>query len=110
MVPKKFLTILALYLFPAFSIPFPNTTIGRTKEPIPGQYIVILRDGVDRKAYTDTFPRRADGTSSITHEWNIINGFAGDFSRRELEGLMSHPDIVSIEKDGPVRPKAATTQ
>lgn len=107
---SKNLIILTLCVLPAFSAPSPIVTVQKVKEPIAGRYIVILKDGASREANIDTLSRKINGASSITHEWNIINGFAGTFSATELEDLRSNPDVASIEEDGLVHTQAVVTQ
>ena len=99
---SKNVAILALCTLPAFSAPSPLIKVRRAEEPVAGRYIVTLKDGVNREAHV-----RARST---THEWDIINGFAGTFSEAEVEDLRSNPDVAFIEEDGLVRTQAIVTQ
>lgn len=99
---SKKLIVLALFVLPTFSAPSPLVNVKRVKEPIPGRYLVTLKDGVDRKAHLSA--------RSATHEWDIVNGFAGNFSTAELQDLRSSPDVASIEEDGLFYSQATLTQ
>lgn len=96
-MPWTIFFTLALHVLPIFSVHSP-LTIREAEEPITGgRHIVTLKDGVSQEAHIDAM---TNGTSWITHKWDIINGFAGYFSAEDLERLRSHPDVVSIEEDG----------
>lgn len=99
----KNLVVLALCVLSALSAPSPLINVQKAKEPIGGRYIVTLKEGADRKT-------NIGSVSSVTHEWDIINGFAGSFSADELETLRSNPDVLSIEEDGIVYTQATVTQ
>jgi len=100
---------IALHVIPIFSAHSP-LTIREAKGPTTGRHIVILRDDVSREAHLNASSYKTNGTSLITHEWDIINGFAGYFSAEDLENLRSHPDIASIEEDGLVYAQGVVTQ
>ena len=102
------LVILALCVLPALSAPSPLIQVHKAKEPVAGRYIVTLKEGANRKAHLNAFSRDIKGT--ITHEWDIINGFAATFSAPQLEDLRSNPDVVSIEEDGLIHAQATVTQ
>lgn len=102
---SKTLAILALCVLPAFTAPPPLVEVQKAKEPIDGRYIITLKEGADRKIHINSFSRQA-----ITHEWDIVNGFAGTFYSSEIETLRSHPDVVSIEEDGLVHTQSTITQ
>ena len=93
------LFIIALCVLPIFSV-HSRLTIRKAKERIIGRHIVMLKDGVSREAHVKASFHKTDNTSWITHEWDIVNGFAGYFSAEDLENLRSHPDVASIEEDG----------
>ena len=48
--------------------------------------------------------------SQVTHEWDIIHGFAGNFADADLELLKCHPNVVSIEEDGYAHTQAISIQ
>ena len=107
---SKNLIILALYVLTAFSAPSPLVKVQKAKEPIAGRYIVTLKEGINLRANIDALSRKLNGSSSITQELNIINGFAGSFSPTELEALSSDPGVAFIEEDGLVRTQTVITQ
>ena len=96
------LVILALFVLPAFSAPSPLVRVQKAKEPIAGRHIITFKEGANFQANIDS--------TSITHQWDIINGFAGSFSEAEIEALRSNPDVLSIEEDGVVHTQATVTQ
>lgn len=104
------LVILAFWVLPIFSAPSPLVKVQMAKEAVAGRYIVTLKDGVSREAAVNTFSRKAGGISPVTHQWEIINGFAGTFSATELEVLRSNPDVISIEEDGLVHTQTVVNQ
>jgi len=75
-------------------------TVSKTEHPAPGRYIVTLKDDVSLAAHvSSTQATIASTASSITHEFNLINGYAGEFTDNDLNDLRSHPDIALIEQD-----------
>jgi len=101
----KNLVILALCILPAFSAPSPLVSVEKAEEPVAGQYIVLLKEDANRQTSIDSI-----NAASVTHEWDIVNGFAGSFSPDDIETLRSNPDVVSIEEDGVVHTQAIVTQ
>jgi len=108
----KILAILALCILPAFSDPHTPIEVHKAKEPTDGRYIVILKDGISRRDHINSLSRRGilSGNPSITHEWDVINGFGGSFSTSEIESLRSNPDVLSIEEDGRIYPQGGPLQ
>ena len=85
--------------------PFPPMasllTVTKAKKPVPGSYIVTLKEGVSLAAHvSSTQSKIASTPSNIVHEFNRINGYAGKFSDDDLNDLRAHPEIASIEEDG----------
>jgi len=75
-------------------------TVSKVKKPAPGRYIVVLKDDVSLAAHVGSIQARIASTASnITDEFNLINGYAGDFTDDDLNDLRSHTDIASIEED-----------
>ena len=75
-------------------------TVSKAKNPIPGRYIVTLKDDVSLATHVSSVQTTiASTTSNITHEYSLINGYAGEFTDDDLNDLRSHPDIASIEQD-----------
>ena len=108
---SKNVAILTLYILPTFSLSTltPPITIHKTKDPTPG-HMVALKDGVSLEDHIETFHHKTNGTSSITHKWGSVNGFAGIFSAGELEYLQSHPDVDFIEENGQGRIQRTKTR
>jgi len=99
MFPKS-LFILALFALSVLSAP------PAPEEPTAGRYIITLRDGVNRRDHINSLSRRGVNWNSwITHELAIINGFVGHFSASDIGSLRTHPDVLFVEKDSPVRPQ-----
>jgi len=107
---SKNLSILALCVLPAFSAPSPLVNVQKANEPITGRYIVTLKGGASRETNINALSRKVNDTLSITHEWDIINGFAGSFSAAHIEALRSNPDVASIEEDGIIHTQTVVTQ
>jgi cerevisin len=79
-------------------------TVSKAKESLPGRYIITLKGEVslaDHVSSTNT--KIASTPSNITHEYNLINAYAGEFSDDDLNDLRAHPEITSIEEDGTVQ-------
>ena len=75
--------------------------IAPAKEPIPGRYIVTVKEGVSIASHTSAIQSSIASTdSNITHELSIINGYAGKFTDEDLNALRANPEIDSIEQDG----------
>jgi len=75
-------------------------TVSHVENAVPGRYIVTLKDNVPLAAHVSTTQASiASSTSNITHEFNLINGYVGEFTDDDLNDLRSHPDIASIEQD-----------
>ncbi|KAF9642887.1 subtilisin-like protein [Thelephora ganbajun] len=82
-------------------MPSPSiVSIKKTKDAIPGRYIVTFKDSVDHDIGVSSVTDRIDPQSSVTHKWGFINGLAGTFTDADLELLRSHPHVASIEEDG----------
>ena len=76
-------------------------TVSKAKRPIPGRYIITLKEDVSLAAHvSSTQASIASTTSNITHELDIINGYAGEFTESDLDDLRANPEIDSIEEDG----------
>jgi len=75
-------------------------TVSKAETPVPGRYIVTLKDDVSLAAHvSSTKASIASTASNITDEFNLINGYAGEFTDDDLNDLRSNPDIASIEQD-----------
>lgn len=110
MFSKQFFA-LATLLLPAIAAPSPLITISKVANAVPGRFIITLKEGASRAAHVSSIQSKIASTpSKITHEFNIINGYAGEFSADDLNELRAHPDIASIEEDGISHTLATKTQ
>ena len=79
-------------------------TVSKTENAIPGRYIITLKEDVSLAAHvSSTQASIASTPSNITHELDVINGYAGEFSEDDLNDLRANPEIHSIEQDGTVQ-------
>ena len=86
-------------------------TVSEAKKAIPGRYIITLKEEVSLTAHvSSTQASIASTPSNITHELDIINGYAGEFSEDDLNDLRANPEIASIEQDGTVKTCSVVTQ
>ncbi|WP_229780764.1 S8 family peptidase [Deinococcus malanensis] len=60
---------------------------------IPGQYIVVLKEGVE--------PRGLAQAAGVTPKfvYSIVNGFAGSLNEGQLNALRNNPNVAYIEPD-----------
>ncbi|GLB33454.1 putative peptidase S8 family protein [Lyophyllum shimeji] len=92
---RLYSSIYVLSLLPILlaALPQDQKSILRSKEAIPGRYIVKLK--------SDTANRQAlPALSGITHRWSGWNGFAGNFSSETLHRLLASPEVEFVEEDG----------
>jgi len=76
-------------------------TVTKAKKPVPGSYIITLKEEVSLAAHvSSTQTKIASTPSNIVHEFTRINAYAGKFSEDDLNDLRAHPEIASIEEDG----------
>lgn len=97
---SKQLVALFFCVLSVFAAPSPLVLVSKTADAIPGRYIVTFRDDVDHVSGVSSVTSKISPQSSITHEWDIINGLAGTFTDADLEVLKSDPNVASIEEDG----------
>jgi len=91
----------------------PLLPVYKAEHPVPGRYIITLNDGVSLAAHlkytrasiasniskTTEKEKKSKSSSHITHEFNLINGYAGKFTNDDLNDLRARLDIASIEQD-----------
>jgi cerevisin len=94
------LVVIALCILPALS------ALPPLDEPVTRRHIVTLKDDVSCEAHVDALSRMLGPTSSVTHEWDVMNSFAGIFSEADLEGLRTNPNVSSIDEDVLAHPQA----
>ena len=86
-------------------------TVSKAENAIPGKYIITLKEGVSLAAHVSSVQAIIASTpSNITHELEIINGYAGEFSEDDLNDLRANPEIDSIEEDGTAQTCVVVTQ
>jgi len=90
------LTILAAPFAFAIAAPAATHTVKKFAGEKTGRLIVQLKPGVVR---TNVFAL-VGKNATITHEWDLINGFAGHLDDDALNVLQAHPDVLSISEDG----------
>jgi subtilisin family serine protease len=71
-----------------------HTQATRGGKAIPGSYIVVLQDGADAGAVT-----QRHGVAARYVYSSVINGFAGDLNRGQLNQLRRDPDVKYIDED-----------
>ena len=106
------LVALALFVLPALAAPSPLLRISKTQNPIPRRYIVTLKQvqATSDTMNVETFSNTMSSASNITHWWDSMNAFAGDFSDDDLETLRADSRVDAIEEDGIVTALASLTQ
>ena len=109
MFAKQFVT-LVLCVLPVLAAPSPLIPVTKTKDPVAGQYIVVFKDGVTHPTGISSVTSKISSQSKITHEWTIINGFAGSFSDADLEVLRANPNVKSIDQGGRAYAQAVSSQ
>lgn len=90
------LALLALVV-PVFCALNGLITIEKANGPTSGKHIITLKKSVDKAnliSQLDTF--------TVTHKWDIINGFAGHCDETTLNFLRAHSAVESIAEDGTV--------
>ena len=110
MFSRQFFALTTL-LLPVLAVPSPLLTVSKVANATAGRYIITLKEGVSRASHLSSIQSKIASTpSTITHEFNIINGYAGELSPDDLNELRANPDIALIEEDGISRTFATETQ
>jgi len=108
---SKHLFALTTLLLTVLAAPSPLLTVSKVANAVPGRYIITLKEGASRAAHISSVRNKLASTpSKITNEFNIINGYAGEFSADDLNELRADPDIAWIEEDGISHTSATKTQ
>lgn len=94
------------------AVPLPQDTASAPAVPIPGKYIVTLKEGVDTESHTSwvsdiqarSLSRRQDGTTAPdgveqTYEIASFKGYAGEFDEATLNEIKASPDVAAVEAD-----------
>ncbi|KAF9528201.1 serine proteinase [Crepidotus variabilis] len=61
-----------------------------------GRHIITLKQGASKNGFIN----KATLSSDMTHKWDIINAFAGQFTDDNLNALRSDPNVESVTEDG----------
>lgn len=104
------LVALALYTLPALAAPSPLLRISRAQNPLPGKYIVTLKQEPSDTISVDSVSSTMSSASNITHQWENMGAFAGEFSVDDLETLRADPRVEAIEEDGTMTTLASVSQ
>ncbi|KAG6918457.1 hypothetical protein DXG01_014334 [Tephrocybe rancida] len=86
-------TALALVL-PALAAPRSALQVEKYNGETNGKYVVKLKPGIAKAAFLNATNMTA------THEWDVINGFAGEIDATKLDELLANGDVESISEDG----------
>jgi len=86
---KQFVA-LVLCVLPVLAAPSPLVTVKKTKGAVPGSYIVIFNHDIAHDTGVSSITRKISSQSKVTHEWSLINGFAGTFTDADLEILRAN--------------------
>jgi len=100
---SKQLIAVILCVLPALAASSSLIPVKKTKNSIPGRYIVTFKEGVDRVVGASSLTSNISSQSVVTHEWDIINAVAGNFTDDDLESLRSLRHVASIHEDGHAR-------
>ncbi|KXN86834.1 Subtilisin-like serine protease pepC [Leucoagaricus sp. SymC.cos] len=87
---------LGFFVASALSAPTALHTIETYAGETTGRHIVTLKAGVDKTNLINQVKQNA----TVTHEFDIINGFAGHLDEDTLNALRASPDVESIAEDG----------
>jgi cerevisin len=93
----RFFVTLSIFIATALAATTPLHTIQKYKGETTGRYIVNLKAGATK---ADLFGHLRLPKTNVTHDWDIINGFAGYFNEDTLNTLRSNPNVDFIEEDG----------
>jgi len=79
---------------PAFAVPTTLHTVQKFDGQTTGRYIVKLKDGVAKSSVLGQV------NAKLTHDWEIINGFATELDAATLNTLRANPAVEYISEDG----------
>ncbi|KAG6918458.1 hypothetical protein DXG01_014335 [Tephrocybe rancida] len=96
-------TALALVL-PALAAPRSALQVEKYNGETTGKYIVMLKPGIAKAAFLNAT------NTTATHEWDVINGFAGEIDATKLDELLANGDVESISEDGIMYALGVTTK
>ncbi|ONK15978.1 S8 family peptidase [Streptomyces sp. MP131-18] len=77
--------------------PAPPAPLRRAADPVPGQYIVTVRDGAAPAAVLRDAVPEVEPLFTYTA---ALNGFAARLSAEQLAAVRAQPDVEAVEEDG----------
>ncbi|RDB21875.1 Cuticle-degrading protease [Hypsizygus marmoreus] len=97
---RFFTAVLAAVLLavPALASPTPLHAVQQFSGSTSGRYIVKLKEGVSKDTVLSGL--RLKAALKLTHEWKLLNGFAGEFDADTLNALRASADVEYISEDG----------
>ncbi|KAG5362166.1 hypothetical protein CJU90_4857 [Yarrowia sp. C11] len=63
------------------------------------KYIILLKEDSDAATIKDVKDKVSSIGGKVTHEYDLINGFAADIPTDHVSTFEADPNIKSIEKD-----------
>ncbi|PFH47791.1 hypothetical protein AMATHDRAFT_6423 [Amanita thiersii Skay4041] len=88
--------LLALFAAPGIAGPTPLRDVLKYSGSTTGKYLVKLKSTASKAALINQI--RANAT--ITHDWTLLNGFAGHLDEHSLNILRASDDVERISEDG----------
>ncbi|KAG5651221.1 hypothetical protein H0H81_009433 [Sphagnurus paluster] len=80
---------------PVFATPTTLRTVEKFNGKTSGKYIVKLKEGVSKSKVFSQLKG-----AKITHDWQVVHGFAGALDEEALNTLRASPDVEYIAEDG----------
>ncbi|KAJ3538910.1 hypothetical protein NMY22_g4972 [Coprinellus aureogranulatus] len=76
-----------------------------------GRYIVLLKEDTTQADVLSGISNvnSLELGSAVTHQWDLINGFAGNFDRTTLAALQATPGVASIVEEGIIHALVSTS-
>ncbi|XP_006464052.1 serine proteinase [Agaricus bisporus var. bisporus H97] len=87
---------LALLVASAVGAPAAIHSIETFDGETTGKHIIMLKEGVKKEDLFANFKAKV----AVSHQWELINGFAGEFDEETLNELRANPNVESITEDG----------
>lgn len=87
-------TTLSLLVASAVAAPTAIHTVETFAGETTGRFLVTLKPGVSKASLLNHV------NVTVTHDWDLINGFAGHLDDDALNALRANPDVQSIAEDG----------
>ncbi len=96
---KLFPLFCALLTLPGSLFAQPPSAIRRARDPIPGQYIVVVRENADARAMGAATAGLGMGRVTQVYD-TALRGFAVRMTRADAEALARDPRVAFVEEDG----------